>query len=87
MKINSLININDGDLILFFLWSINISLFNILNVLVIKILMRFGVIHIKFGIKIKVKIVLIQLKLVFIIKVDGSKILNRFIIIFYEVFI
>lgn len=34
ININKLINIKDGDLVLFFLYNINISLFNILNVLI-----------------------------------------------------
>lgn len=79
---NSLININDGDLLLFFLCNINISLFNIFKILLNIILIRFGIIHIKLGIKVKINKVLIQLIFKFIIIVDGSKILNRFIIIF-----
>ena len=40
-------------------------------------------IHNKFGINIKINAVEIQFKLRFKIVVDGSKILNKFIIIFY----
>lgn len=87
ININKLINIKEGDLVLLFLCNINISLFNILNNFIINILIRFGVIHIRCGNNIIINKVLIQLKLVFIINVDGSKILNKFIIIFYMNFI
>lgn len=83
INVNSAININDGDLVLFFLCNINISLFNILNILIKIILIRFGIIHIKLGIIKIIKKVLIQLSSKFIIIVAGSKILNKFIIIFY----
>jgi len=46
------------------------------------ILIRFGNIHKKFGNSMIIINVLIQLSLKFIIIVDGSKILNKFIIIF-----
>lgn len=83
ININNLININDGDLNNDFLFNINISLFKEMKILFKIILIRLGEIQIKFGIKIKINRVLTQLISKFMIKVDGSKILNKFIIIFY----
>jgi len=82
MNIKSAININAGDLVFFFLNNINISLFNIINILNKIQFIRFGIIQIKFGInKIIIK-VLIQFNSKLKIVVEGSKILNKFIIIF-----
>ena len=82
----SAININAGDLVFFILYNINISLFSILNILKRIQFIRFGIIHNKFGI---IKIInkdLIQFNSKLKIVVDGSKILNKFIIIFYIIF-
>lgn len=79
--INKFKNINDGDLKLLFLYNIKISLFINLNILNINIFIRFGKIHIIFGINIIVNSVLIQFICKLKIVVDGSKILNKFIII------
>jgi len=62
-------------------------LFNILNILNKIQFIRFGIIHKKFGIIKIINKVLIQLNSKLIIVVDGSKILNKFIIIFYIIFI
>jgi hypothetical protein len=80
---NNVININEGDLKFFDLYNIKISLFNIENLFFIIQLIRLGRIHIIFGIKIIMIIVLIQLISKFRIVVEGSKILNKFIIIFF----
>jgi len=47
---------------------------------------RFGKIHKKLGIKIIIKRVLIQFNSKLKIDVDGSKILNKFVVIFYIIF-
>lgn len=47
---------------------------------------RFGIIQIKFGIIMMINKVLIQFIWILKIVVDGSKILNKFIIIFYYIF-
>lgn len=83
INIKSAINRNAGDLVFFILYNINISLFNILNILNIIQFIRFGIIHIKFGIIKIINKVLIQFNFKLKIVVDGSKILNKFIIIFY----
>lgn len=75
-------NINAGDLVFFILYSINISLFNILNILNKIQFIRFGIIHIKFGINKIISKVLIQFNWRLKIIVDGSKILNKFVVIF-----
>lgn len=80
---NNVININEGDLKLLVLCNINISLFKLLNnILLIKILIRLGEIQNKLGNSNIINKVEIQLISKFIIKVEGSKILNKFIIIF-----
>lgn len=85
---NILINMNEGDFIIFFINKILISLLSKWSKLFNIHIIRFGIIQIKFGIKIKVKIDLVQLIWMFIIEVEGSKILNKFIIIFrFYVFI
>lgn len=84
---NNEINMNDGDLIFFDLYNINISLFKFFIIIIKIILIRFGIIHRKFGIIIMIIIVLNQFKFKFIIVVEGSKILNKFIIIFCIFFI
>lgn len=83
ININRVMNINDGDLIFLFLYSINISLFRLINNLLYIVKIRFGIIHIEFGNIIIIINLEIQLicKL-FQIDVDGSKILNKFVIIF-----
>ena len=83
ININNVINIKDGDLIFFDLYNIIISLFNKKNILFINQLIRLGIIHIIFGINIIIINVLIQLISKFKIVVEGSKILNKFIIIFF----
>jgi len=87
ININSEININAGDLVFFVLYNINISLFSILNILNKIQFIRFGIIQIKFGIIKMIKRVLIQFISKLKIVVEGSKILNKFIIIFYIFFI
>lgn len=84
---NNAINRNAGDLVFFALYNINISLFNILNILNNIQFIRFGIIHKKFGINKIIKKVLIQFNSKLKIVVEGSKILNKFIIIFYIGFI
>ena len=79
---NSDIKINDGDLVFFILYNIEISLFINFIIKFKIILIRFGNIHKKFGNIMIIINVLIQLSLKFKIIVDGSKILNKFIIIF-----
>lgn len=54
-----------------------------MNILYINQLIRFGKIHNKFGIKIMIIKVLIQFISKLKIVVDGSKILNKFVVIFY----
>lgn len=83
----SAINMNAGDLIFFILYNINISLFNILNILNKIQLIRLGIIHKKFGISKIINKVLIQFNCRLKIIVEGSKILNKFIIIFYYFFV
>lgn len=83
ININNLINMNDGDLKFFILYNKIISLFKILIVLIKIHLIRFGIIHKKFGMKIMIINVLIQFSSIFLIIVVGSKMLNKFIIIFY----
>jgi len=83
ININNEMNINEGDLKFFDLYNINISLFSIFIIILIVILIRFGINHIKLGIIIIIIGVLIQFNCKFIIVVEGSKILNKFIIIFY----
>lgn len=83
ININNEININEGDLIFLDLYNIIISLFSIIQVLFIIHLIRFGNNHRKLGIKIRIINVLSQFNWIFIKFVDGSKILNKFIIIFY----
>lgn len=83
MNIKSEMNRNAGDLVFFILYNINISLFSILNILKINQLIRFGRIHKKLGIKIIIIKVLIQFISKLKIVVDGSKILNKFVVIFY----
>lgn len=51
-------------------------------IFIIAHLIRLGEIHKKFGNKMIVKIVLNQFSSRFIINVDGSKILNKFVVIF-----
>lgn len=82
MNINNLINKNEGDLVFLDLYNINISLFSIVKILLISHLIRFGIIHKKLGINIIVNIVLSQFNSRFIIIVDGSKTLNKFVVIF-----
>jgi len=82
MNINNEININEGDLIFFDLYNINISLFNEFIIMVKIILIRFGIIHRKLGKIITIIRVLIQFNSKFKNVVEGSKILNKFIIIF-----
>ena len=82
MNINNEININEGDLIFFDLYNINISLFNEFIIMVKIILIRFGIIHRKLGKIITIIRVLIQFNSKFNNVVEGSKILNKFIIIF-----
>jgi hypothetical protein len=60
-----------------------ISLFKVLFIKIKIHLIRFGMIHKKFGNNIMIINVLIQFNSRFIIIVVGSKILKRFIIIFY----
>lgn len=81
ININNVININDGDLIFLILNNIKISLLRLLNNFNIIILIRLGISHKKFGIIIIIKILAIQFKFKLKIIVDGSKILNKFIII------
>ena len=76
------INKNEGDLIFFILYNNNISLFNILNIFNINQFIRFGIIHNKFGIIKIIKKLLIQFNWKLKIVVDGSKILNKFVVIF-----
>lgn len=57
-------------------------MFKILSVLSIIQLIRFGKIHNRFGIKIIMINVLIQFISKLKIVVDGSKILNKFVVIF-----
>lgn len=86
INIKSAMNKNAGDLVFFILYNINISLFNILYILNRIQFIRFGIIHIKFGIIKIIKKVLIQFISKLKIVVEGSKILNKFIIIFYIIF-
>jgi len=79
---NNEIKINDGDLIFFFRYNILISLFINFIMKLIIIIIRFGIIHKKFGIRIIIIIVLNQFSFKFKNEIDGSKILNKFIIIF-----
>ena len=76
-------NKNDGDLVFFDLYNISISLFKIVKILFINHLIRFGIIQMKFGIIIIVIIVLIQFISKLNIIVEGSKILNKFVVIFF----
>jgi len=76
-------NINEGAFNILVLYNIIISLFKILKILVKVHLIRLGIIHIKFGIKIIIMVDLNQLNWIFKIVVDGSKILNKFIKIFW----
>lgn len=82
MNKNNEINKKEGFLIFLDLYNIIISLFNILLIFKINQLIRFGIIHIIFGNKIMIIIVLNQFNSILKIIVDGSKILNKFIIIF-----
>lgn len=82
MNINSEININDGDFIFFDLNNNIISLFKFKYMMFKIQFIRLGIIHRKLGINIKIIIVLNQFNSKFQIKVVGSKILNKFIIIF-----
>lgn len=86
ININNEINKNEGDLVFFDLNNINISLFKIILILLIIHLIRLGIIHKKFGIIIIVKIVLIQFNSKFKINVEGSKELNKFVVIFFNIF-
>lgn len=79
----SAINKNAGDLTFFILYNINISLFNILKILNNIQFNRLGIIHKKLGIIKIISKVLIQFNSRFKIIVEGSKMLNKFIIIFY----
>lgn len=60
-------------------------MFNILNILNNNQFIRFGKIHIKLGINKMIKRVLIQFISKLKIVVDGSKILNKFVVIFYVI--
>lgn len=83
ININKVMNINDGDLIFLFLYNINISLLRLRNNLLYIVKIRLGIIHIEFGIIIIIINLKIQLIcMLFHIDVDGSKILNKFVIIF-----
>lgn len=62
-------------------------MFNILKILNNIQFIRFGIIHKKFGIIKIINKVLIQFISKLKIVVDGSKILNKFVVIFYIIFI
>lgn len=87
ININKVINKNDGDLVFFDLYNINISLFKMIKILFINHLIRFGIIQIKLGINIIVNIVLSQFNSKLKIIVEGSKTLNKFVVIFFKEFI
>lgn len=86
ININNVINKNEGDFVFFDLYNINISLFRIIKILFINHLIRFGIIQIKFGINIIVIIVLNQFNSKLKINVEGSKTLNKFVVIFFKKF-
>lgn len=69
-------------MVFFILYNINISLLRVINILLYKILIRFGIIQIELGMNKIINILVIQLNWILKIDVEGSKILNKFIIIF-----